>query len=369
MKVLELCLSDGVGGLELYVLRTAEQLTRLGCDCLAVIKEDTLLAERMSSKDIRATILQGSHKLFPWLTARRLAKIIDQEAIDILHMHWGKDLGLAALAKRFAGRNVKLVYSRQMMITRPKKDPYHLFLYRQVDLYLTITKQLRDKARKYLPMPEAAVQLLYYGIPQPKPLTDTHRRSLRRQFGTETNEAIAIGLVGRIEANKGQHLLIEAVQILRDSNLPVHATIIGPVMNAEYFSDIKAQVEQLGLQNYVTFFGSHPNPPDIMQAFDVIVLATEMETFGLVLIEAMRSGVAVVGSNAGGVPEIIEDGVSGLLFEPGNATDLAVKLKRYISNVDERKKIAATGKQRADARFALTPHYRDLLAYFKSLNK
>jgi glycosyltransferase involved in cell wall biosynthesis len=367
MKVLELCLSNGVGGLELYALRTAEQLTRLGCECLAVVRKDTLLAERMPSKNIRTTILQGSHQLFSWLSARRLAKIIDQEAIDILHMHWGKDLGLAVLAKCFARRSVKLVYSRQMMITRPKKDPYHRFLYKHVDLYLAITRQLRDKARHYLPMPDETVQLLYYGISEPKPLSDSQRGSLRRQFGTDSNEATVIGLVGRIEANKGQHLLIEAVQNLRALNLPVHAAIIGPVMDAEYFSDIQARVEQSGLQRHITFFGSHSNPPDIMQAFDIIVLATEMETFGLVLIEAMRSRVAVVGSNAGGVPEIIEDGISGLLFEPGNATDLAAKLKRYISNVDERDRIAATGKQSADARFALAPHYRNLLAHFKSL--
>ena len=101
-----------------------------------------------------------------------------------------------------------------------------------------------------------------------------------------------------------------------------------------------------------------------MPAFDVVVLATEMETFGLVLIEAMRSGVAVVGSNAGGVPEIIEDGVSGLLFEPGNAADLAAKLRRYCMDRDLRRRLAAAGKARADSLFALERHYQDLKQMF-----
>ena len=357
-----------MGGLELYVLRTIQQLAALGCDCLAVVRGDTMLSKRIRETDLSGIALQPpSNKPLPVFTARRLAAIIDREAVDVLHMHWGKDLGLAVLAKRFARRGVKLVYSRQMMITRPKKDPYHRFLYRHVDLYLTITRQLREKARQYLPMPEAAVQLLYYGIPRPKPLTDTQRRSSRRDFGIENDEIAAIGLVGRIEAGKGQHILIEAVHRLRKQNLPVHATIVGPVMDADYHSNIQAQVEQMGLQKHITFFGSHPYPLEIMQAFDIVVLATEMETFGLVLIEAMRSGVAVVGTNAGGVPEIIENGVSGLLFEPGDADDLADQLKHYLSNVDERKRIAATGKRKADAHFALDPHYRNLLTYFKGL--
>jgi len=364
MKVLELCLSHGVGGLELYAFRTTKQLARFGCDCVAVVKERTMLSERLHSEGVRTITLRRLNPILPWLAARRLAKIIDQEALDVLHMHWGKDINLAVLAKRFARRKIKLVYTRQMMITRPKKDPYHRFLYRHVDLYLTITRQLRDKARGYLPMPKSAVQLLYYGIPQPASLSGDQRRSRRHDFGVHGSLKTAIGLVGRIEAQKGQHLLIEALQMLREQGLPVHATFIGPVMDDAYLARIHAQVARSGLQENVTFYGSHKRSIDIMQAFEIVVLATEMETFGLVLIEAMRSGVAVVGSNAGGVPEIIEDGISGLLFESGNAADLADKLKRLCANTNARQTIAAAGKARADKRFTLEQHYRDLMEYF-----
>jgi glycosyltransferase involved in cell wall biosynthesis len=366
MKVLELCLSHGVGGLELYALRTAKQLTRIGCNCLAVVRDGTMLAERMQAEGVRTITLRRLNPLLPLLAARRLATIIDQEALDVLHMHWGRDINLAVLAKRHAKRDVKLVYTRQMMISRPKKDAYHRFLYRHVDLYLTITRQLRDKARQYLPMPAKAVQLLYYGVAQPASPPAEQRQAIRRELGVFDNGDVAIGLVGRIEDKKGQHLLIDALQMLREQGLAAHVTIIGPVMDHAYFSRIQAQVARMGLQGHVSFYGSHTNPIDIMPAFDIVVLATEMETFGLVLIEAMRSGVAVVGSNAGGVPEIIEDGVSGLLFEPGNAADLAAKLKRYCVDSDMRSKVAAAGKARADKLFALEQHYQSLKQFFKA---
>ena len=359
MKLIELCLSDGVGGLELYALRTAKQLIRLGHDCTAVVRENTMLSDRMP-EGIPTVILRRWNRILPLVAARHLAGVIDRQAPDIVHMHWGPDINLAVLAKRRAKHKVKLVYTRQMMITRPKTDVYHRFLYRHIDLVLTISRQLRDKARQCLPIPEHAVRLLYYGVDLPFGLSADQRQSVRRELGGSDASVVAIGLIGRMENKKGQHLLVEAMRILRDKDLPVHATFIGPVMDKAYFVRLQAQVADLGLQDHVTFFGSHKNPIDIMPAFDIVVLATEMETFGLVLIEAMRSGVAVVGSDAGGVPEIIEDGVSGLLFETGNAVDLAAKLMRFCLDPDLRRRLAAAGKSRADELFSRDRHYRNL---------
>ena len=368
MKILELCLSDGIGGLELYVLRTARQLLRLGHESFAVAAEGTMLSERLKSERIRTIALHRSNRILPLAAARRLAGVIDREAPDVVHMHWGPDLNLAALAKCFAKRKTKLLYTRQMMITRSKKDWYHRLLYRQIDLYLAISRQLRDKARAYLPLPEHAVQLLYYGVQQPGKISAEKRHVIRRELGIDDSVDVAIGLVGRMEEKKGQHLLVDAMQMLHSQHLKVHAVFIGPVMNKPYYSRLQQQVADQQLQRHVTFYGSHSNPVDIMAAFDIVVLATEMETFGLVLIEAMRSGAAVVGSNAGGVPEIIEDEVSGLLFEPGSSTDLAEKLKRYCTQPQFRLKVAAAGKTRADDLFSLERHYRDLEQILRNLS-
>lgn len=367
MKVIELCLSHGVGGLELYALRTAVQLPRFGITCLAVVRDGTMLAERMQAEGVRTRSLKRRSKILPLLAARQLAAIIDQEAVDAVHIHWSKDINLAVLAKQYAKREVKLIHTRQMMITRPKKDIYHRYLYNRIDLYLAITRQLRDIARVCLPMPEQRIQLLYYGVDQPAPPSAEQRRVIRQEMGVSPSKAIAIGLVGRIEKNKGQHLLIDALHLLRTRGFHTHVTFIGPVMDNTYLSHIQSQVSRLGLQKDITFFGSHANPIDIMSVFDIAVLATEEETFGLVLIEAMRNGVAVVGSNAGGVPEIIEDGVSGLLFQPGSALDLATQLERLCRDDGLRHQLGAAGKARADARFALETHYQSLKKHFDSV--
>lgn len=361
MKILELCTSDGVGGLELYALRTTQALQRQGHKVLAVIRPNTMLAQRMREQGLAHITLARRSRALPLLAAWRLARLIVQGEVDVLHMHWGHDLLLAALAKRWASRPVRLVYTRQMALTRAKADAYHRFLYRQIDLYLTITDKLLRQARQLLPLPEERVQRLYYGVPAPAPLSEAEQRVLRHTLNIPQG-VFAIGLIGRMEEQKGQHLLIEAVQHLRAAGIPAHATLIGPAMDATYEQRLRREIDERDLRDAVVLYGPHKSPMDVMPAFDAVVLATRMETFGLVLAEAMRCGVAVIGTNAGGVPEIIEDGVTGLLFAPEDSVHLARQLEHLARNEALRRQLAAAGKARADDLFAEERHYKRLAA-------
>lgn len=359
MKILELCTSDGVGGLELYALRSTAALQRQGHDVMAAVRPGTMLQQRLGEQGLAHVALPRRSRALPLLAAWRLARLIDRTGVDVVHMHWGHDLLLAVLAKRWALRPVRLVYTRQMALTRRKTDAYHRFLYRQIDLYLTITDKLLQQARQLLPLSPARVQRLYYGVPAPVVMSAAERRVLRHSLNIP-ERVFAVGLVGRMEEQKGQHLLIEAVQHLRAAGIPAHATLIGPAMDEPYQQRLRREVEERGLGEAVVLYGPHRSPMDIMPAFDAIVLATRMETFGLVLAEAMRCGVAVVGTRAGGVPEIIEDGVSGLLFTPEDAVHLARQLEHLARNDALRQQLAAAGKARADDLFAEEQHYRRL---------
>jgi glycosyltransferase involved in cell wall biosynthesis len=365
MKVMQLCLSGGVGGLELYVLRTAKQLHDKHINCVAAVRDGTMLAQRLRDEAIGCFYFHRAKGL-PYFTAKKLAALIDDERVDVLHMHWGKDLPLAVMAKKMAKRSVKLVYTRQMMITRPKHDWYHRFLYREVDLFLTITEQLAELSRDLLPLPGDRIQRLYYGVDEPDADILQDRDALRRELGIATG-SFAVGLVGRIEEGKGQHLLIEAIAELNKQGITACAVIIGPKMTDAYFDRLQRQVKDLGVSQNIIFHGVHPHPIDIMPAFDVVVLATKQETFGLVLIEAMRSGVAVVGTNAGGVPEIIDHERTGLLIQPEDAQDLGEKLRYYFENPQQRQRIALAGKEKADRQFSTATHYERLIKHYEQL--
>ena len=174
-------------------------------------------------------------------------------------------------------------------------------------------------------------------------------------------------MVGRVEEGKGQHLLVQAVKQIEEQGIKVHATIIGPAMNSDFERSLKKQVEDGGLTGNIHFYGSHSNPIEIMSAFDVVVLATKQETFGLVLIEAMRNGVAVIGTRAGGVPEIIDEGITGLMFEPEDATELTEKLLLLINDNGLCEKLAQAGKEKADRMFAQNSHYQQLVEFMQQM--
>ncbi len=358
MRILQLCLSHGHGGLELYVSRLAVLLRQRGHDCRAVALHGTRLAAGLADQGVPTTFLRASAHPLPLLAARRLGRLLDDEAIDVVHLHWSRDLPLAALAKRLCRRPVRLVHSRHMSITRPKHDVYHRFLYHGLDRLVVLSEVMREEALRYLPVPETAIEVIYLGVPGPGP------EIAGRPAPSRTHNDLLIGLFGRIEPLKGQHLLIEAVDLLRKRGFPARARIIGHAMDAAYLAQLKQDVARRGLGEQIEFAGFLPDPMRIMPEFDIIVLATRRETFGLVLVEAMRCGVAVIGSRAGGVPEIIEHEQSGLLFEPESAESLADCLQRLAGDAELRRRLALAGRERAERLFSEAHHVEELERLF-----
>lgn len=358
MRILQLCLSHGYGGLELYVSRLAMLLRQQGHDCRAVALHGSRLAASLAEQRVPTTFLRTHLHPLPLLAARRLGRMIDDEAIDVVHLHWSRDLPLAALAKRSCRRPVRLVHSRHMSITRPKHDVYHRYLYHSLDRLVVLSEVMRKDALRFLPANEKAIEVIYLGVPAPDPgITD-------RLVPPRTGADLLIGLFGRIEPLKGQHLLIEAVDLLRERGIHARARIIGHAMDEAWVAHLKQDVARRGLDAWIEFTGFLPDPMRIMPEFDVIVLATRRETFGLVLVEAMRCGVAVIGSRAGGVPEIIEHERSGLLFEPESAASLADCLQRLARDPELRRRLALAGRERAGRLFSETRHVEELERLF-----
>ena len=376
MNVLELCLSAGLGGLELYVFRSSEALANSQLNqntVFAVLRKDSKLDgyyREHSSINIPSSNIKYIKHFFsplPLLNARKLAAIIDNNNIDVIHMHWGKDLPLAAFAKTFSKRKPALVYTRQMMITRAKNDFYHNFLYRQLDLMLTITRELEGLCKKFIPLFSDKITTLYYGVKQPKEKLDENAiKQQRENLGFSKNDFIA-GLIGRLEESKGQHLLIEALHTAQKNGHDIKALIVGHEMNPGYRDKLRSQAEKFGVLDKIVFQDFTSEPQQLMQLCDCVILASEQETFGLVLPEAMRAGVAVIGSNSGGVPEIIDHEQTGLLFKTGEADSLYQQLERFYQDEDFKNNIATQGNMSADKRFNNNLHFQQLEQHLKTV--
>ena len=368
MNIIELCLSPAKGGLELYAFRVAKELSNT-YNVTAVVAKSGELESLIKNNHIEYINSKVSFKPLPILSAIKLARAFVKNDIDIVHVHWVKDLPLAALAKKLSRKKPKIVFTRQMQITRNKKDFYHRFIYKEVDKFIAITKRVASDLKNYLPdFCADKIDVLYYGVPEPKEfLSDIKKENIRTDLGI-SNHTFLVGLFGRIKDEKGQHLLVDAIEQLKiKDNIDATALIVGHPMREEYLDKMKEDVVKRGLGENIIFKDFINDPQSLMQVCDVIVLATYEETFGLVLAEAMRAGVAVVGSNSGGVPEIINHKEDGMLFKTKDANDLYVCLKLAMKDTDLLKSIALKGKIKADGLFDYDNHFYQLSKKMKNL--
>ncbi|WP_415889978.1 glycosyltransferase family 4 protein [Neptuniibacter sp. SY11_33] len=357
-QILQLCLSPDLGGLELYMQRLSLYLNDKTGTHVAVAKNSKLASSLSENVDLQILYLHKHAWKNIFKNAKQLASYIDTNKIDLIHLHWTKDLPVTVLAKKLSKRNPKLVQSRHMNMTRFKSDFYHRFLYKNLDLMIAVTQQVKNQITEYIPKEiRPTIEVSYIGAPTYKPLDKTSQEALREKY--QLADSFVVTLAGRIEPAKGQELLIDALQKLHNPNVKV--MFIGNPMDESYLEQLKKQISDIGLSSQVTFTGFVNNVQDLMAISDCVVLATNKETFGMVIVEAMHTGTAVLASNSGGPLEIIDHIQNGLLFESRNAEDLSRKLATYIQDQNLRHALSKSGQQKALSKFESQRQFEEVL--------
>ncbi|MGB3962680.1 MAG: glycosyltransferase family 4 protein [Sulfurimonas sp.] len=365
--IIELCMSPDLGGLELYMVRAAKALKE-DFNVISVINAGSKLAQYYDADDIFVAIEKKSN-FFMFVAAKKLAKIIDENDVQIVHMHWTKDIPFVVLAKLLSKKKPKIVQTRNMTMTRFKDDFYHRFLYKNIALMLPVTYQVKEQLEKFIPADiRPKIEVLYMGSDKPEMLAHHETEKLKTELGFEES-VFNIGMVGRINEAKGQYLLIKAVDLLVKKGLSVSAYFVGHAMEASYLEMLQKDVKERGLEEHIHFLGFMKNPHHFYQLCDAVVLASKRETFGLVLIEAMQVGTAVIGANSGGVVEIIDDGESGLLFESQNAESLARAIEKLVEDKSLHERLAQAGQDKCAEKFSNEKQFVALSHILKDLSE
>jgi glycosyltransferase involved in cell wall biosynthesis len=157
-----------------------------------------------------------------------------------------------------------------------------------------------------------------------------------------------VGLVGRLQPWKGQDRLLQAQLLLRERGVRMHTVIVGGDawgLSSEYAASLPVLVSDLGLTGEVTLTGQVPDAGPYIEQMDVLVNASDPEPFGIVLLEGMARGVAVVAVDSGGPAEFIEQGRTGVLASSGEPQALADALEPLLASPGERQAIATAGRE------------------------
>jgi len=170
-----------------------------------------------------------------------------------------------------------------------------------------------------------------------------------RRFNLPPGQIIA-STVSYLRPFKNPDILVEAFRELKTRNVPVRLFVAG---GGEMLSSLKEMSKRLDVEDYIHWLGNVADPKGVLQASDMFLLVSTGEAFGLVLAEAMACGVPIVGTRSGSLPEVVEEGKSGLLVPPRNAEELATAIQALSTDATLRHKMSAQALQRVKDRFTV----------------
>lgn len=230
---------------------------------------------------------------------------------------------------------------------------------------VSMTRAIEDHCRAG-GMSPGFFQVIYDGLDLAAFRAGRPAADVRAELGVAA-DAEVVGVVGNIQEWKGQRVLLEALDLLKDRRPRLVVLLVGGVhrSGAAYNDGLKAFTAERGLQSRVVWTGPRPDVPDLMGAMDIVAhTSVRGEPFGRVIIEGMAVGRPVLATRAGGVPEFVHDGQDALLLPPGDAGALAACLDRLLGDDGERSRLSR-GALESVERFALARHAELMTAVFE----
>lgn len=185
----------------------------------------------------------------------------------------------------------------------------------------------------------------------------------------EKNERVnrSICIIGSLGSAKGHHIVLNALSLLPGDFDDVRLKIVGSG-DRVYLWNLKLLARLLKVQNRIDWLGFRHDAMDILEESDAVIVASKFEAFGRVAVESMAMGCPVIAARSGGTPEIIADGVNGLLFRPDDAKSLAMAIERLYRDQDLRGKIVSTGLKSVYPKFSRARYVAEISTLLLSMS-
>ncbi len=297
------------------------------------------------------------HSYLSPLSAWRLARLMKSRNIDVVHYRLSRNIWAMAPAARIAGLKGRVVHTLGMNPGGRLDNPVHRWLRNTLGAFVAPTPETARKAARVWGMRDDEVTIIpNFVVPTPFEARNLEQdaAALRASWRIPA-ESQLVGTVARLEPAKGIDTFVRsAITMLRED--PVHDLrfVAGGPVTKEWKSwadDLKESVASAGLADRIIFPGQQENIPAFMKTLDLFVLPSRKETFGIVLLEAMISGKAVVACHGPGPDYILDGGRVGLLIEPDDQAGLSQAILSLLGNLDHREQLADAGHARVKATF------------------
>lgn len=348
------------GGGEKWMLHAARAMADRGHRVCLIGQPGGEITRRAAASGLRVFPLKMGGIIVPW-TLAALRAILVRERVAVACVNQDREVHLTALAS--AGLPGFRLVPRRGSPDPIKGKPFYRYSYaRRVDRLIVNCAALGDKVCARAPwFDRAKLRVVPNGIDVDTFAATARRGRVRAELGLAPDRLV-VSLVGEVGWRKGQAVLLEAVARLR-ANGAAHDAVFLLAGEGGGRTELEARARALGLADgTVRFLGFRDDVPDLLADTDLLVLPSFEEGFPNALLEGMALGLPVVSTPVDGIPELVVDGVTGVLTPPGDAPALAAALGALLGDAARRRTMGEAGRARVREAFSQVRVMDDLEA-------
>jgi glycosyltransferase involved in cell wall biosynthesis len=300
----------------------------------------------------------------------RLARVIARLGPDVIHAHdphgvamAGMALSLDAASRWKNGRRAPALVASRRVDFHLKANSFSRWKYRQVDCFIAASDAIRQMLIGDGVAPDRVVTV-HEGIDVDR--TDATPPVNVHEALWLPHHAPLVGNVAALVPHKGQRYLIEAAHLVIQKIPDARFVILG---EGELREHLEHLVHEHHLEKHLLLPGFRTDVVGCIKGFDLFVMSSVTEGLGTSLLDAMACRKAIVGTRVGGIPEVVDDGRTGLLVDPRDARQLATAIVKLLQDRQQRERMAAAGYERVRARFTVDRMVAQTAAVYRRLSR
>jgi glycosyltransferase involved in cell wall biosynthesis len=356
------------GGMQNHIIGLLSKLDRSQYEPFVISPEAPKLSRflrksgiRFMNVDIRDTISAKADLI----SALQIAKTLQTIKPDLIHVHGNKAAFVYCLAKilysRTNGKTKSILTVHNYPVSpdnslknRSISRPGRRIIFNCYNRIIAVSADIQRSLEKEIGVNSLKVRCIHNGVDMDRwtlknKSVENDRADLKARHDLPANSFL-ICTVGRMVPFKALDVLIKSVYHVRRTFSNVCLLIVG---DGPLKSQLEKLLKDLNLEKSVKLLGFVDKPDIVLACSDLFVFPSKREPFGIVLLEAAAIGLPIVAIRAGGIPEIIEDGVNGVLAEPGDEFSLAHCIKKTIRDGDLRQRMIVNGRRYVLDKFSL----------------
>ncbi len=326
-SIANLSFSGAWGGLEMSSVKITRLFHEAGHKSFEICLPDSPIHKALQENKLDARTVTARNYFSPFTTIA-IRRWLREENVKALFLHSLKDIWLVTPAL-IGMPDIKLFgFARMFFKDISKKDLGHTLMYSRLNKMIALSHIQKEYLARCLPIPLEKFEVIPNGVDIERFQPRERRDDIRAEWNVLPEHKL-FGLIGRLDRQKGSLEFVEAAAEVLKTQPNARFVLVGgnTLGEGEFDKLVRQRLSELNLEGFVILTDFRKDIPAVMNALDIFVMPSYEENFGNVLLESLASGVATIGTNSGGTPEILDRGRTGYLCEPKSSESLARAMK------------------------------------------